>query len=61
MATSERLHAMLPDDQLLVTESGIRTAADVKRMQVAGINTFLVGEALMRAVDPGSALRELFF
>ena len=61
LATSERLHAMLPDDQLLVTESGIRTAADVKRMQVAGINTFLVGEALMRAVDPGSALRELFF
>ncbi len=61
LETSERLQPMLPEGYLLVTESGIRTTADVKRMQVCGINTFLVGEALMRAVDPGSALRELFF
>jgi len=61
LATSERLKDMLSGGQLLVTESGIRTAADVKRMQAAGINAFLVGEAFMREDDPGSALKRLFF
>ncbi len=46
LATSERLKKMLTGGQLLVTESGIKTAADVKRMQESGINAFLVGEAL---------------
>ncbi|MFA5682333.1 MAG: indole-3-glycerol phosphate synthase TrpC [Hydrogenophaga sp.] len=45
---------------LLVTESGIRTRADVVRMRAAGVAAFLVGEAFMRAPDPGAALRELF-
>jgi indole-3-glycerol phosphate synthase len=61
LATSERLKSMLDGDQLLVTESGIRTREDVQRMQVAGINTFLVGEAFMREADPGAALRRMFF
>lgn len=61
LATSERLKRMLADEQLLVTESGIRTAADVKRMQGSGINTFLVGEAFMRERDPGDALKRMFF
>lgn len=61
LATSERLQQMLSGDQLLVTESGIRTAGDVKRMQVSGINTFLVGEAFMREADPGQALKRMFF
>jgi len=61
LATSERLVQMLPGDQLLVTESGIRTADDVKRMQLCGINTFLVGEAFMREADPGTALQRIFF
>jgi indole-3-glycerol phosphate synthase len=61
LTTSERLKKMLTDDQLLVTESGIRTAADVKRMQGAGINAFLVGEAFMREDDPGAALKRMFF
>ena len=56
LATSERLKKMLSDDQMLVTESGIRTTADVKRMQSSGINSFLVGEAFMREEDPGYAL-----
>ncbi len=61
LKTSERLKQMLPGDQLLVTESGIRTADDVQRMQSCGINTFLVGEAFMREADPGLALRRMFF
>ncbi len=61
LATSERLKKMLIGDQLLVTESGIRTADDVKRMQGSGINTFLVGEAFMREDDPGQALKRMFF
>jgi indole-3-glycerol phosphate synthase len=61
LATSERLKKMLTDDQLLVTESGIRTAGDVKRMQASGINAYLVGEAFMRDKDPGNALRRMFF
>lgn len=61
LATSERLQKMLPGKQLLVTESGIKTADDVKRMQGSGINTFLVGEAFMREADPGQALKRMFF
>ena len=61
LATSERLKSMLTGDQLLVTESGIRTAGDVKRMRDSGINTFLVGEAFMREKDPGYALKRMFF
>jgi indole-3-glycerol phosphate synthase len=61
LATSERLKKMLTAEQLLVTESGIRTAADVKRMQRSGINAYLVGEAFMREKDPGVALKRMFF
>ena len=61
LATSERLINMVTSDHLLVTESGIRTQGDVKLMQSAGINTFLVGEAFMREADPGVALRRMFF
>lgn len=50
----------VPADRLLVTESGILGAADVQRMRSAGVNAFLVGEAFMRAPDPGVALAQLF-
>ena len=46
--------------RLVVTESGISTRDDVLRMGAAGVNAFLVGEAFMRAVDPGEALQALF-
>ncbi len=55
--------AMLPEvpaDRLLVTESGILSAQDVQRMRAAGVHAFLVGEAFMRADDPGAALAALF-
>ena len=61
LATSEGLKKMLSADQMLVTESGIKTVGDVKRMQGSGINTFLVGEAFMRETDPGQALKRMFF
>lgn len=50
----------VPKDRLLVSESGIHTRDDVLRMGAAGINAFLVGEAFMRAPDPGIALAALF-
>ncbi len=50
----------LPADRLLVTESGILKPADVKTMRDAGVHAFLVGEAFMRADDPGLALAKLF-
>jgi indole-3-glycerol phosphate synthase len=50
----------VPAGHLLVTESGISTVADVQRMRAAGVQAFLVGEAFMRADEPGQALAELF-
>ena len=50
----------VPADRLLVTESGIHSRDDVLRMGAAGVNAFLVGEAFMRAPDPGAALADLF-
>ena len=50
----------VPADRLLVTESGILGRADVQRMREAGVHAFLVGEAFMRADDPGAALADLF-
>jgi indole-3-glycerol phosphate synthase len=49
----------VPADRLLVTESGILVPADVARMRAAGVHAFLVGEAFMRADDPGAALAAL--
>ncbi|MFT3954739.1 MAG: indole-3-glycerol phosphate synthase TrpC [Piscinibacter sp.] len=50
----------VPKDRLLVTESGILGPDDVKRMRDADVHAFLVGEAFMRAPDPGAALARLF-
>ena len=50
----------LPADRLLITESGIASQADVRRMRDAGVQAFLVGEAFMRAAEPGEALAQLF-
>jgi indole-3-glycerol phosphate synthase len=61
LATSERLRPLIPKEKIMVTESGVRCPADVDRLRRAGVDAFLVGEAFMRAADPGRALRELFF
>jgi len=60
LQTTLELLPRLPPERLLVTESGILTSADVQRMRAAGVHAFLVGEAFMRAADPGQALAELF-
>ena len=58
--TTLELRADVPPDRILVTESGILGGADVARMRRAGVDSFLVGEAFMRAPDPGRALADLF-
>jgi indole-3-glycerol phosphate synthase len=60
LETTLSLMELVPKDKLLVTESGILGPDDVKRMRAAGVNAFLVGEAFMRAEDPGAALQALF-
>jgi indole-3-glycerol phosphate synthase len=58
--TTLTLMARVPAEKLLVTESGILARADVQRMRAAGVHAFLVGEAFMRAPEPGQALAGLF-
>jgi indole-3-glycerol phosphate synthase len=59
LTTAEQLRPLVPGGTLTVAESGIETAADVRRMSAAGYDAVLVGESLMRAPDPGAALRVL--
>jgi indole-3-glycerol phosphate synthase len=60
LETTIGLLGEMPADRLVVTESGILGPADVKRMREASVGAFLVGEAFMRAPDPGEALATLF-
>jgi indole-3-glycerol phosphate synthase len=58
--TTFNLLPRIPKDRLVITESGILTQRDVTMMRDRGVNAFLVGEAFMRAPDPGAALTALF-
>ena len=60
LQTTLDLLARIPQDKLVVTESGILNADDVKRMRDADVHAFLVGEAFMRAPDPGVELERIF-
>ena len=60
LQTTLELLPDVPADRLLITESGILSRADVQTMRSANVNAFLVGEAFMRAPEPGLALAELF-
>ena len=60
LSTTLDLLDRIPDDRLVVTESGILAPDDVRLMREHGVNAFLVGEAFMRADDPGTRLAELF-
>ena len=61
LETTLDLLPRVPRDRLVVTESGILTRADVELMEISGVYAFLVGEAFMRAENPGAELRRLFF
>jgi len=60
LETSLRLRPLVEPGRIFVTESGIHAREDVARLRAADIDAFLVGEAFMRAPDPGNALRDLF-
>jgi indole-3-glycerol phosphate synthase len=59
LETVLRLREQVPDEVLLVAESGIKTRADVERLEAAGIGAMLVGEALLTQADPGRAAAAL--
>jgi len=61
LETTLDLLKLIPDDVIVVTESGIHNKDDVARMQQHNVNAFLVGEAFMRADEPGEKLAELFY
>ncbi len=56
---AETLAPLVPKDRTVVAESGLKTLADLQRLERAGVHAFLVGESLMAAADPEGALREL--
>jgi indole-3-glycerol phosphate synthase len=59
--TTLSLLRRIPEGHIVVTESGIHTQDDVKLMRDNNVHGFLVGEAFMRAEDPGQELKKLFF
>lgn len=59
--TTIRMLDQIPDDRIVVTESGIHSIEDVTLMRDNNVNAFLVGEAFMRADEPGAELNKLFF
>ncbi|MBT0663200.1 indole-3-glycerol phosphate synthase TrpC [Geobacter pelophilus] len=59
LATTERLAPLVPNDRLVVAESGLNCRADIERLQAAGAKAFLIGESLMREEDIGLKLQEL--
>jgi len=60
LETTIRMLDMIPDDRIVITESGILGREDVAKMREHAVNSFLVGEAFMRAENPGAKLAELF-
>jgi indole-3-glycerol phosphate synthase len=59
MSLTSRMRREIPDDVVLVAESGIRNSDDVRALADAGADAILAGESLMRAPSPGDALRDL--
>ncbi len=59
MQTSIKLKSLIPDDILVISESGIQDSADIKTLQAHGISSFLIGESFMKSADPQSTINEL--
>ena len=60
LETTLALRERVDGERILITESGIHSRDDVARMRAGGVHAFLVGEAFMRAADPGAELERLF-
>ena len=61
LATTERLRPLIPDDKVVISESGIATRADAERVAAAGVHAVLVGEALMTSTNVREKIREFVF
>tara|TARA_Y100000590_G_scaffold73095_2_gene80426 strand:- start:2712 stop:3506 length:795 start_codon:yes stop_codon:yes gene_type:complete len=61
LETTKRLSQQIPNEILVISESGIKKSKDIESIISCGVNAFLVGEAFMRAQDPGRELKKLFF
>ncbi len=61
LETTLELLPRIPQERLVITESGILQRTDVELMEINNVHAFLVGEAFMRANDPGAELKRLFF
>ena len=59
LETSQELAGIIPDERIAVSESGLRSAEDLRKLRAAGFDAFLIGESFMREADPGAALRRL--
>lgn len=59
ISTTERLSDLIPDDVVIISESGISGPENIIRLKKKGINVFLIGESFMKTDDPGAALRNL--
>jgi indole-3-glycerol phosphate synthase len=59
LAVTEHLAALLPEDRVLICESGLKTPADLARMAKAGARRFLIGESLMKQTDVEAATRAI--
>jgi indole-3-glycerol phosphate synthase len=59
LETSLKLCKLIPSEKIIVSESGIRSSADIKRLKSEGVNVLLIGERFMRAPEPGEELRKL--
>ena len=59
LETTITLHYLIPKDMIVVSESGIHTRKDVKRLEDIGVNAILVGEALVKSTDPAAKIQEL--
>ncbi|MBE0479321.1 indole-3-glycerol phosphate synthase TrpC [Candidatus Aerophobetes bacterium] len=61
LSITERILSLLPPSSVVISESGIKTAEDIKLLRAKGVHIFLVGEAILRSSNPGEKLRELCY
>ena len=60
LETSVHLGKQIPQDRIIISESGIHSSQDISMLRENGINTFLIGEAFMRRENPGAEMKRMF-